>query len=45
MDRTGTKVTVVEQKEFKDYSFQLNIIELVIDCIKKGVVPSPEVPT
>ena len=43
VDRTGTKVTVVEQKERKDYTFQANIMELVVDCIEKGVVPNPEV--
>ena len=43
VDRTGTRVTVVEQKEKKDYSFQANILELVLDCLEKGVVPTPEV--
>ena len=43
VDRTGTKVTVVEQKERKDYSFQQIILELCLDCLEKGVVPSPEV--
>ena len=36
-------MTVVPQKEKKDYSFQENILELVVDCLDKGVVPSPEV--
>ena len=43
VDRTGMNVTVVEQKEKKDYTFQSNIMDLVIDCIEKGVVPNPEV--
>ena len=43
VDRTATKVTVVPQKEKKDYSFQENILELVVDCLDKGVVPNPEV--
>ena len=36
-------MTVVPQKEKKDYNFQENILELVVDCLDKGVVPSPEV--
>ena len=43
VDRTATKVTVVPQKEKKDYSFQENILDLVVDCLDKGVVPNPEV--
>ena len=43
VDRTGAKVTVVEQKEKKDYSFQNNILDLCIECLESGVVPSPEV--
>ena len=43
VDRTATKVTVVPQKEKEDYSFQENILELVVDCLDKGVVPNPEV--
>ena len=37
------KVTVVTQKQDKDYSFQANILELVLDCLDKGVVPNPKV--
>ena len=44
MDRTGTRVTVVPQKEKKNYDFQANILELCLDCLDRGVVPSPEVP-
>ena len=44
VDRTGTKVTIVPQKEKKDYSFQTNILELVLECLEKGVIPDPEVP-
>ena len=43
VDRTGTKVTVVEQKENKDYTFQNNIMDLCVECLEKGVVPNPEV--
>ena len=43
VDRTGTKVTVVEQKERKDYNFQQNILELCVECLDRGVVPNPEV--
>ena len=43
VDRTGEKVTVVPQKQSKDYSFQANIMELVLDCLDKGVVPNPKV--
>ena len=43
VDRTGTKVTVVEQKEKKDYTFQNNILDLCVECLEKGVVPNPEV--
>ena len=39
VDRTGTKVTVVEQKERKDYNFQQNILELCVECLDRGVVP------
>ena len=45
VDRTGTKVTVVQQKVKKDYSFHTNILELCVECLEKGVVPNPEVPT
>ena len=45
VDRTGTKVTVVEQKMKKDYTFQENIMELCVECLERGVVPSPEVST
>jgi len=44
VDRTGTKVTVVEQKESKDYSYQENILELILECLERGVVPTPEYP-
>ena len=43
VDRSGKKVTVVEQKEKKDYSFQTNILELCLDCLDRGVVPNPDV--
>ena len=43
VDRTGTKVTVVEQKEMKDYTFRTNIMDLVVDCLEKGMVPNPKV--
>ena len=44
MDRTGTRVTVVPQKEKKNYDFQANILELCLECLDKGVVPTQEVP-
>ena len=44
MDRTGTRVTVVPQKEKKNYDFQANILELCLECLDKGVVPTHEVP-
>ena len=44
VDRTGTKVTIVPQKEKKDYSFQTNILDLVLECLEKVVIPDPEVP-
>ena len=34
---------MVTQKQDKDYSFQANIMELVLDCLDKGVVPNPKV--
>ena len=43
MDRTGTKVTVVEQKEVKDYTFRTNIMDLVVECLENGVIPNPKV--
>ena len=39
----GTRVTVVEQKESKNYSYQENILDLVMECLERGVVPTPEV--
>ena len=36
-------MTVVEQKEKKDYTFQNNIMDLRVECLENGVVPSPEV--
>ena len=44
VDRSGTKVTVVEQKQKKDYSFQDNILELCVQCLETGIVPEPKVP-
>ena len=43
VDRTGSKVTIVEQKEPKDYSFMTNIFDLCVECLEMGVVPNPEV--
>ena len=43
VDRTGTKVTVVEQKEMKDYTFRTKIMDLVVECLEKGVIPNPRV--
>ena len=34
---------MVEQKESKDYSYQENILELILECLERGVVPTPEV--
>ena len=36
-------MTVVEQKEKKDYSFLTNIFDLCVECLDMGVVPNPEV--
>ena len=43
VDRTGTKVTVVEQKVNKDYTFQENILDLCVECLERGVVPTSDV--
>ena len=43
VDRTGTKVVMVPQKEKKDYTFMANIFDLCIECLEKGVIPDPEV--
>jgi hypothetical protein len=43
VDRTGSKVTIIEQKEKKDYSFMTNIFDLCAECLEMGVVPTPEV--
>ena len=43
VDRTGSNVTIVEQKEPKDYSFMTNIFDLCVECLEMGVVPNPEV--
>ena len=43
VDRTGSKVTIVEQKVPKDYSFMRNIFDLCVECLEMGVVPNPEV--
>ena len=43
MDRTGTKVVMVPQKEKKDYTFLTNIFDLCFECLEKGVIPVPEV--
>ena len=40
--RSGN-VTVVEQKEKKDTSFQDDIFNLSIECVVKGEVPDVEV--
>ena len=45
VDRTGTKVTVVEQKVKKDYTFHKNLLDLCVECLERGVVPNPEVQT
>ena len=37
------RVTVVPQKEKKNYDFQDNILEPCLDCVERGVVPAPEV--
>ena len=34
---------MVPQKEKKDYSFLVNIFELCLECVDKGVIPTPEV--
>merc|ERR1712025_762253 len=44
VDRTGTKVIMVLQKEKKDYSFLTNIFDLWLDCLEKGVIPAPDYP-
>ena len=44
VDRTGAKVTIVEQKEKKDYTFEDNILDLCLQCLDRGVVPDPVVP-
>ena len=43
VDRTGSKVTIVEQKVPKDTSFMKNIFDLCVECLEIGVVPNPEV--
>ena len=43
VDRTGTKATVVEQKESKDYSFMTEILDLCVACIETGQVPDAQV--
>ena len=43
VDRTGTKVVMVPQKEKKDYTFMANIFDLCTECLEKGVIPDPEV--
>ena len=43
VDRSGSKVVIVEQKEPKDYSFMTNIFDLCVECVERGVVPCPEV--
>ena len=37
-------MTVVTQKEEKDYSWQSNIYELVVECMEKGVAPVVQYP-
>ena len=41
VDRTGSKVTIVEQKEPKDYSFMTNIFDLYVEYLKMGVISTP----
>ena len=36
-------MTVVEQKEKKDFSFQENILDLCLECLDKQTVPEPTV--
>ena len=43
VDRTGSKVTIVEQMEDKNYAFMTNIFDLCVDCLEKEDVPCPEV--
>ena len=43
VDRSGTKVVMVPQKEKKDYTFLTNIFDLCFECLDKGVIPAPEV--
>ena len=40
VDRAIKNVTVLEQKEKKDFSFQENILHLCLECLEKETVPA-----
>ena len=43
VDRSGQRVTTVFQKEEKNFDYQTNIFELCLDCVERGIVPTPKV--